>query len=215
MKKVGVLRFLGTNCDQDVLSAVLGLGLNAEFIWYQDQFDWQAYSALILPGGFSHGDYLRSGALAARAPVIQSLKTAAQKGVPVLGICNGFQILCETGLLPGALLKNSHLRFVDKWVNLKRVGQSADFVGDKIETAKLPVAHGDGRYYIPQDQLQELHDNEQVWWTYEENPNGSIDNIAGVLNKQGNIAGLMPHPERAMADWMGSQDGAPFFKELL
>jgi phosphoribosylformylglycinamidine synthase subunit PurQ / glutaminase len=214
MKKVGVLRFLGTNCDQDVLNAVRNLGMQGEFVWYQDHFNWQTYSALLLPGGFSHGDYLRSGALAARAPVIESVRDAAKKGVPILGICNGFQILCETGLLPGALLRNTSLRFVDKWVRLKKVSSAPKFATG-LTTARLPVAHGDGRYFIANDQLQELHENDQVWWTYEENPNGSIESIAGVMNREKNVAGLMPHPERAVADWMGSEDGVAFFKELL
>jgi len=215
MKRVGVLRFLGTNCDQDVFQAVAQVGLKPEFIWYQDQFKWSDYQALLLPGGFSHGDYLRSGALAARAPVISSLREAAKHGVPILGICNGFQILCEARLLPGALLKNVHLRFVDKWVTLKRHARQTQFVGSDLDQAHLPVAHGDGRYFISETEKQDLYDNDQIWWTYQQNPNGSVDDIAGVINREGNVAGLMPHPERAMAEWMGSPDGRPFFEGIL
>lgn len=215
VKKVGVVRFLGTNCDQDVMQACRQVGLDPEYIWYQNQFDWKDYLALFLPGGFSHGDYLRSGALAAKSPVLTSVRSAANKGVPVLGICNGFQILCEAGLLPGVLLRNSHLRFVDKWVNLKVRGSSPDFLSKSAQSIKLPVAHGDGRYFAESDKIKELFDSEQVWFTYIDNPNGSVESIAGVLNENKNVAGLMPHPERAMADWMGGNDGLGFFETVF
>lgn len=215
MKPVGVIRFLGTNCDQDVFNAVEQVGLKPQWIWYEERFAWTDYKALLLPGGFSHGDYLRSGALAAKAPVMTSVHEAAKKGVPILGICNGFQILCEANLLPGTLVRNNGLRFIDKWVKLKRVGRSADFVGAQLPEALLPVAHGDGRFYVEEDESKRLFDAQQVWWQYEDNPNGSVENIAGVINETGNVAGLMPHPERAMADWMGGVDGLPFFKTLM
>ena len=215
MKKVGVLRFLGTNCDRDLFQAAEDCGMKAEWAWYEDQFDWKEYEALLVPGGFSYGDYLRSGALAAKAPAMKSVTEAAHKGVPVLGICNGFQILCESNLLPGTLVRNNTLRFIDKWSKLKRVGQSKSFVGDKVSEVTLPIAHGEGRYYVSGDESKRLFDQNQVWWTYDENPNGSVENIAGVMNENFNVAGLMPHPERAMHDWMGREDGRIFFETLL
>ena len=211
---VGVLRFPGTNCDRDVFEAVDGLTGRAQWLWHADQFDTKAFSALILPGGFSYGDYLRAGALAARAPAMKSVKEAAAKGVPVLGICNGFQILCEAGLLPGALIRNQGLRFVDDWVNLKLANPHPYFGRGltKGVKAKLPVAHADGRYFIESDDLKRLEDKGQIWWNYEKNPNGAIADIAGVMNEAKNVAALMPHPERAMHDWMGGTDGTTFFE---
>lgn len=216
-KKVGVVRFLGTNCDQDVWQAVEAVGLTPEWMWYQDQCDTSEMAGIVIPGGFSYGDYLRCGALAAKSPVMKSVKEAADKGVPILGICNGFQVLCESQLLPGVLLKNNSLRFVDKWSALKLQSSDSAWVGDnaRSQDSLLPVAHGEGRYFIEEDQKKALWDNDQVWWTYVDNPNGSVDDIAGVLNKEKNVAGLMPHPERAMFDWMGGIDGVRFFERLV
>lgn len=214
-KPIGVVRFLGTNCDQDVFSAVKAAGLKPEWLWYQDQFDKNNFDALVLPGGFSYGDYLRCGALAARAPVMKSVTEASRAGVPVLGICNGFQILCESGLLPGVLVRNNSLRFRDSWVDLNLVSHESAF-GDETKTkVRLPIAHGEGRYFVEEDHVKKLFDDDQVWWVYENNPNGSIENIAGVLNEKKNVAGLMPHPERAVAQFMGSEDGQSFFTSLL
>jgi phosphoribosylformylglycinamidine synthase subunit PurQ / glutaminase len=214
-KPVAVVRFLGTNCDQDVFNAVVEVGLKPEWVWYDDLFDWKSYGAILLPGGFSYGDYLRSGSLAARAQVMKSVREAAHKGVPVLGICNGFQILCESGLLPGVLVQNDNLRFVDRWEEITLKGPSPYFAGNLRDRVRLPVAHGDGRFFIEEDGVKRLFDEERVWWCYESNPNGSLENIAGVLNESGNVAGLMPHPERAMNDWMGGTDGRVFFETLL
>lgn len=214
-KSIGVIRFLGTNCDQDVFSAVQLAGLTPEWVWYQDQFDKSRYEALILPGGFSYGDYLRCGALAARSPVMKSVREAASFGTPVLGICNGFQILCESGLLPGVLLRNNSLRFHDRWVTLNKVGSHNKFASGSLMKARLPIAHGEGRYFVEEDQVKKLFDDEQVWWTYEQNPNGSIENIAGVMNDKKNVAALMPHPERAVANFMGGQDGLNFFSSMV
>jgi phosphoribosylformylglycinamidine synthase len=212
-RRIGVLRFPGTNCDRDVFGAVETVGDEAHWLWHADQFDSEAYDALVLPGGFSYGDYLRSGALAARAPAMKSVREAAERGVPVLGICNGFQILTEARLLPGALIKNESLRFNDDWAELELNGPSRYFA-QKLrigERAWLPIAHADGRYFVENDELKRLQDKNQIWFKYRKNPNGSVDDIAGVLNEKGNVAALMPHPERAMAEWMGGSDGLGFF----
>ena len=211
MKPVGVVLFPGTQCDQDTIKAFHTVGLKAQLLWYQDFFDYKNFSALILPGGFSYGDYLRSGALAAYSPSMKSVKEAVQKGWPVLGICNGFQILCESCLLPGTLTSNRSLKFIDQWVILKKVSSSPYWSCDEKEEMKFPIAHSEGRFFISSDGLKELKDNDQIWLTYKENPNGSVENIAGIMNKKKNAAGLMPHPERAMEDWMGSRDGVSFF----
>jgi len=210
---VGVIRFPGTNCDRDVFEAVQNTGAKPEWLWHQDQFDVKRFRALILPGGFSYGDYLRAGALAARSPVMNSVREAASRGVPILGICNGFQILCEAGLLPGVLIRNRGLRFIDDWVELKLEANQSHF-GKSLapgKTVRLPIAHADGRYYVENDDLKKLQDNGQIWWSYMNNPNGAIADIAGVMNQAKNVAALMPHPERAMHDWMGGTDGSAFF----
>lgn len=215
MKKIGVVRWLGTNCDRDVANAIHLCGLKPQWLWYADSFEIESVDAIILPGGFSYGDYLRAGALAAKAPVMNSVARFAKKGGPVLGICNGFQILCETQLLPGVLLKNRSLRFIDRWVVLECV-QPNKFFGDVSpkKTLSLPIAHGQGCYYAPEYTLKNIEDRHQIWLRYLDNPNGSLKNIAGITNRQGNVAGLMPHPERAMMNWMGGEDGLWFFKSL-
>ena len=207
---IGVLRFLGTNCDRDLYQAVEAVGLKPQWIWYQDTFDPKAYEALLIPGGFSYGDYLRSGALAAKAPAMKSLTEAARAGVPVVGVCNGFQILCEVGLLPGVLLKNQNGKFIDEWVDLEVVAASP-YTGKK--KVRYPIAHGDGRYFVTEEDLKKIQDKDQVWLRYFDNPNGSTFDIAGV--KQDGVYGLMPHPERALSEWMGGADGAGFFEGFL
>lgn len=214
-RRLGILRFLGTNCDRDIWQAAEEVGLAPQWLWYQDTFDPSQMDAIVVPGGFSYGDYLRCGALAAKAPAMSSLHEAARKGIPVLGICNGFQILCETGLLPGALVRNESLRFVDKWSELKLENSCDSWAADKLTTVRLPVAHGEGRYVVEDDQLKAIEDEGQVWWRYVDNPNGSLGDIAGVMNAQKNVAGLMPHPERAFYSWMGSDLGRHFFETIL
>lgn len=212
MKQIGVVRFLGTNCDYDVFNYIEAKGFKAKWIWYEDQFNWRDFEAVILAGGFSYGDYLRSGALASRSTAMLSLKNGAAAGLPVLGICNGFQILCESGLLPGALVKNENQMFIDKWVELK-IENSPNYFAKTIapkSQISLPVAHGDGRYYAPVEELQRIEGEGLVWLRYQSDINGSLNSIAGVLNKNKNVAGLMPHPERAIADWMGGVAGWDF-----
>lgn len=209
-QKVGVLRFPGTNCDRDVWKSLELKNKNPCWIWYQESFDPLDFDAYVIPGGFSYGDYLRSGALAALSPAVESLKEAAEQGRPVFGICNGFQILCEAGLLPGALIKNKSGRFQDQWVNLKLENKS-HWSPFKKEFHFVPMAHADGRYFINEEGLKDLEANGQIWLTYRDNPNGSVASIAGVMNQKRNVAGMMPHPDRALFDWMGSTDGLEFF----
>lgn len=210
--KVGIARFLGTNCDEDVKKWVLSKSYKADYLWYEDQFNTNDYDMVIIPGGFSHGDYLRCGALAAQTPVMKSIKEFAKKDKPILGICNGFQILCEAGLLPGALLRNEGQKFKDEWALLRVRQNQTSFLQniEKEQVIKLPIAHGEGQYYAEASTLNQLNDKGQIWLTYENNPNGSALNIAGITNEKRNICGLMPHPERALYDWMGSTDGMCF-----
>ena len=227
MKKIGVLQFPGSNCDKDVFKAIIYCQTGSfhfedtaqskyykpEFLVSSERIDIKDYKAFIIPGGFSYGDYLRAGAMARFSPVMQDLIQAGKKGWPILGICNGFQVLCESGLLEGALLPNKQGRFLDKWSHLKLENKNS-FWQSKQEL-KLPIAHGEGSYYIPDNQLKSMQDNNQIWLSYKENPNGSVNNIAGVMNKKANIVGLMPHPERALTNWMGGTDGLSFFQSLF
>ena len=209
MKPVGILQFPGSNCDNDVRRALK----DSVFLPSSDHFERKDYRAFILPGGFSYGDYLRAGALAARSPAVEDLCSAAKKGWPALGICNGFQILCEAGLLEGALLANRDLRFIDCQVRLKRENKNSFWPGGA--DISLPIAHGEGCYFIFKEGLKKLQDQNQIWFTYRDNPNGSVGNIAGVMNRAGNVAGLMPHPERAVFPWMEGTDGLGFFTSLF
>lgn len=211
MSRIGILRFPGTNCDYDIFEMIKGKGMSPVWLWHQDQFDIQSVDQIIVPGGFSYGDYLRCGALAAKSEVMKSVLEFAKKGKPVMGICNGFQILCETGLLPGVLLRNRNLKFIDKWVELKEENANPFFnAKNPKKEIKLPVAHGEGRFYLPPDELKKIQDQGQIWFTYKDDINGSLNQIAGIMNKEKNICALMPHPERALWDWMGGTDGYPF-----
>ncbi len=202
--KVGVVQFPGTNCDRDVFQWMVDQGHSPTFLWHQDQFDINSFEACVIPGGFSFGDYLRSGALAARSSVMKSVSDMAKSGKPILGICNGFQILCEAGLLPGVLMQNQKGNFIDDWAELKN-----PVTNKKI---RLPVAHGDGRFFANAETVKRLWDQNQVNWCYTDADfNGSVDQIAGVQSVNGNVKGLMPHPERAYQNWMGSLDGWQFW----
>ena len=222
----GVVIFPGSNCDHDSYYVVKKiLNCNVKFIWHQDT-DLKDIDVIILPGGFSYGDYLRSGAIARFSPVMNSVIDFANKGGVVVGICNGFQILVEAGLLPGVLLRNTSLKFACKFVNLKTVSNNTRFTSQysKNEIIEIPIAHGDGNYFASDDTIKELQDNDQIVFQYstsegeitpEVNPNGSILNIAGITNKGRNVLGMMPHPERASDKSLGHTDGFGFFDSIV
>ncbi|MDR6225867.1 phosphoribosylformylglycinamidine synthase subunit PurQ [Desmospora profundinema] len=210
--------FPGSNCDTDCVKAVRDvLDQPVDLVWHQEK-RLDSYDAIILPGGFSYGDYLRTGALARFSPVMESVQEAAEKGKLVLGICNGFQVLLEAGLLPGAMRVNDHLKFRCDIQPLQVVNNRLPFTLDYTEgeTIRLPIAHGEGNYYCDPDTLQQLRERGQIAFRYEgENPNGSVGAIAGIVNERGNVLGLMPHPERAVHQWMGSADGAKMLTSML
>lgn len=187
-------------------------GHEPRWLWHRDLFAPSEVEAVILPGGFSFGDYLRCGALAARSPVMASVREFATKGGPVMGICNGFQVLCESGLLPGVLVRNQGQKFIDDWVELELVNSARGFANgvSTKEKLRLPIAHGEGCYRADSETLKKVEDGGQVWFRYTRNPNGSLNDIAGVLSADGRVAGLMPHPERALWDWAGGTDGWRF-----
>ncbi len=214
--KFAVIVFPGSNCDADMLWAIRDImGVEAEYVRY-DETSLQGYDGVLLPGGFSYGDYLRCGAIARFSAIMNEVVRFAEEGKPVFGTCNGFQILTEAGLLPGVLRKNDSLRFICKTVPLKVNNQTA-FTSeyDTDEIIQLPVAHGEGNYFCDEQTLQELKANNQIVFTYAENINGSVANIAGITNKAGNVLGMMPHPERAMEALLGSEDGKRFFASML
>jgi phosphoribosylformylglycinamidine synthase I len=214
--RVGVVQFPGSNCELDVIEAVRVLGGDAEICWHGDDALGQV-DAVVVPGGFAHGDYLRPGAIARFSPVMGAVVRFAEAGGPVVGICNGFQVLTEAGLLPGALQKNRGLKFVCTTVELRVESTnsaltSAASVGQVL---RVPINHFEGNYTCAPETLAELQANDQVVLRYVENPNGSVDDIAGVTNAGRNVVGLMPHPERASNDLLGSTDGLPLLRSLL
>ncbi|WP_103664940.1 phosphoribosylformylglycinamidine synthase subunit PurQ [Gracilimonas amylolytica] len=226
MATFGVLVFPGSNCDHDAYHALKHV-MNSEvkFLWHKDT-DLSGIDFLIVPGGFSYGDYLRSGAIARFSPVMQEVVRFAEKGGPVMGICNGFQILLEAGLIPGAMMHNEKLQFVCKNVYIRTESTDSIYTSglEKGQILDIPVSHGEGNYFIEQDGLKSLQDNDQILFRYcneqgelteEANFNGSVDHIAGIVNKQRNVLGMMPHPERAMEKLLGSEDGKPIFESIL
>jgi len=224
MKKVAVVRFPGSNCDFDTLHSAIRAGTEAYFVWHRET-ELGGADAVILPGGFSYGDYLRSGAIARFSPIMPAVQRFAQDGGPVLGICNGFQIMCEAGLLPGALMRNSQLTFVSRPVALRVEQTDTAFTNlyRKGDLLRMPVAHGDGRYVAEPKTLRELEAPGRVEGRYvglDGGPidrviNGSVNDIAGVANAEGNVVGLMPHPDRAADPAIGNTDGLRFFASVL
>jgi len=215
--KVGVVVFPGSNCDHDAWYAVnKNLHGNAEYIWH-DSPSLGDVDAVILPGGFSYGDYLRCGAIARFSPVMSAVKKFAADGGLVLGVCNGFQILVEAGMLPGALLRNEHLKFICRDVELRTETENSPFTSKlhRGDTLLLPVAHGEGQYFADERTLDELEAEDRVAFRYVDNPNGSARDIAGILNKQRNVLGMMPHPERACDPLVGSTAGLAILESML
>jgi phosphoribosylformylglycinamidine synthase I len=215
--KFGVIVFPGSNCDHDAFYAVSNnLGQQAEFIWH-DSTSLGNVDAVILPGGFSYGDYLRCGAIAKFSPVMQAVKTFAASGGLVLGVCNGFQILVEAGLLPGVLLRNRSLKFICRDVHLRTETTNSPFTNaaERGEILRLPIAHGEGCYYADDHTLDQLEAEDRIAFRYLDNPNGSLRDIAGVLSSRRNVMGMMPHPERATEPLMGSSDGLAVFQSMM
>jgi phosphoribosylformylglycinamidine synthase subunit PurQ / glutaminase len=224
--KFGIVTFPGSNCDYDAFHAVTEiLGEEAAYLWHKDH-DLQGSDAIILPGGFSYGDYLRAGAIARFSPIMQEVVAHAKSGAPVIAICNGFQIACEAGLLPGALLRNSKLQFVSAEVRIRVENADTLFTNlyEKGEVLRVPVAHGEGRFVASPDVLDSLESEARVIFRYADaqgnisadaNPNGSERNIAGIVSEGGNVLGMMPHPERACSAILGSSDGVRFFESIL
>lgn len=216
--RTAVLQFPGSNCDEDAVKAIAHMGSEATLVWHT-QGDLSAYDLIIVPGGFSYGDYLRSGAIARFSKVMAALAQAAERGAYVLGICNGFQILTEAGLLPGALRRNESLQYRCALVPLVVENAQTAFTDayTQGEQILLPIAHGDGNYYVDDDTLAAMEARGQIVFRYakEHNPNGSVDEIAGVINERGNVLGMMPHPERAMHTLLGSADGERLFASIL
>ena len=213
--KFGVIVFPGSNCDHDAYHVISKhVGQPVDFIWHRDT-DLAGYDAVIIPGGFSYGDYLRAGALARFSPVMNSVKEFAAKGNLVLGICNGFQILCEAGLLPGALIRNRELHFVCAHVNVRVESVNTPFTHELKPGSilRLPIAHAEGNYVCDDQTLAELHREDRIIFRYCDR-DGSRDNIAGICNRERNVLGLMPHPERACEDLLGSSDGREVFRSL-
>lgn len=224
--KFAVLQFPGSNCDQDCLHVVRGvMGHTGGYVWHKETSLGDA-DAVIVPGGFSYGDYLRSGAIAKTSPVMAAVREFADKGGLVLGICNGFQILTESGLLPGALVRNRDLKFICEqvWLKVENSGSAFTCAGPAGKLIRCPIAHMDGCYFIDPAGLSELEAHRQILWRYSDadgnvdassNPNGSVSNIAGVCNRAGNVAGLMPHPERAGESILGEESGLAVFKSMV
>ena len=224
--KFAVIQFPGSNCDQDCIAAINGIdGLRAEYVWHKET-SLRGYDAIVLPGGFAYGDYLRCGAIARFSPIMQAVISDARAGKLILGTCNGFQVLCEAGLLPGALVRNRGLRFVCDVVTMRVEVPDSSFTHGCAEGSllRMPIAHGEGCYYADAKTLRDLNQHRQVILRYadaqgrivpEANPNGSIENIAGICNRERNVFGLMPHPDRASDVRLGAADGEKIFRSMM
>ncbi len=214
--QAGVITFPGSNCDRDVAIALEQAGADVTRLWHGDA-ELPRLDLIVLPGGFSYGDYLRVGAIASKAPIMKEVVRAADAGVAVLGICNGFQLLAEAGLVPGALIANIGLKYICKDVELDIVSNNSIFttIYDPTRPIRIPIAHHDGNYVCDDDDLKRLRDEDRITFRYRDNPNGSTDDIAGVLGPGRNVLGLMPHPERAADEAHGGTDGAPMFRALM
>jgi len=215
--KFAVIVFPGSNCDNDAYHVIeKQLGMSVDFIWHKDN-NLDAYDSIIIPGGFSYGDYLRAGAVARFSNIMEEIKKASKKGKSIIGICNGFQILVESGLLPGALITNKSTNFISKSINLEVINHDSIFTKNYTnnEIISMPIAHKQGNYYADKDLLKRLRDNNQIAFKYQNNPNGSCDDIAGIFNDKKNILGMMPHPERAADNILGSKDGIKIFESMI
>lgn len=224
--KSAVIRFPGSNCERDSFTVLEAMGMHPVYVWHEDSSLPQGLDVLVIPGGFTYGDYLRVGAMAANAPIMREVASFAGKGGIVLGICNGFQILCEARMLAGTLMKNSHLRFNcrETFLRVERTDSHFTSAYSKGQVINIPIAHHDGSYYADEDTLKQLNDNNQVMFRYcdeagmirpDANPNGSVQNIAGICNAKGNVLGMMPHPERHADALIGGTDGRAMFESLL
>lgn len=215
--KFAVIVFPGSNCDIDMYHAIKDeLGEQVEYVWH-DSESLEEFDGILLPGGFSYGDYLRTGAIARFSNVMNGVIKAAEAGKPVLGVCNGFQILLEAGLLPGAMKRNESLSFICRPVKLRVENNNTMFTGEynEDEVITIPIAHGEGNYYCDEETLAKLKENKQIAFTYEQNPNGSLIDIAGIVNEKGNVLGMMPHPERAVDALLGGADGLKLFRSIV
>lgn len=214
--RAGIVVFPGSNCEQDCARSLKLLGTSVEMVWHAEK-ELPDVDVVVLPGGFAHGDYLRTGAIARFSPIMDAVGDLADNGGLVIGICNGFQILCEAGLLPGALQKNSGLKFLCKWVNVRVDNSDTAFTSrtQPGQVLRIPINHFEGNWYCDPDTLARMGANDQIVLRYVDNPNGALDGAAGIVNEAGNVLGLMPHPERACDALLGSEDGALIFRSML
>ena len=215
--RIGVIVFPGSNCDYDAYYALKKIfNVEVKFIWHRET-DLNGISGVLIPGGFSYGDYLRTGAIARFSPIMESIIKESKNGIPIIGICNGFQILLECGLLPGALINNSGIKFLSKNVTLKVESSSSLFSNkfNKNDSIRMPIAHKQGNYIADKETLKKLVDEDNIVFKYENNPNGSMLDIAGITNNKRNILGMMPHPERACEEILGSTDGTKIFDSMI
>lgn len=213
---VGIVVFPGSNCERDCRFAIESLGAKATYVWHKET-SLPEVDIVLLPGGFAHGDYVRTGAIARFSPVMRAVRDHADDGGIVIGICNGFQVLCEAGLLPGALRKNSGLKFICRWVELRVDNNESPFTSRAIpgQRLRIPINHFEGSWYCEPDELERVRANGQVVLRYKVNPNGALDDVAGLTNERGNVFGLMPHPERACEPLSGSHDGSVILGSML